>query len=497
MTTVSDSGAISGLEQTDKATMSAASDETVPLYVDLDGSLVRTDILVEAVFALLKLNPFYVFLLPVWLLRGKANLKHKVAERVELDVTLLPYHEAFLEYLGRQKAQGRTLVLATASNEKYARGIAEHLGLFADVLASDDKNNLSGRHKLARMIEQCSGGTFDYAANAKVDVDIWRKARRAILVSPEPGVQSAAARCAEVGEVFPCEPMQLRTYLRAIRLHQWTKNILVFLPLLAAHKMGDLGLLVQALMAFFAFGLCASSVYLLNDLVDLPVDRKHPRKRLRPFASGSLSVKHGLLIIPLLLIAAFGIAAFLPVEFFIVLSGYYVLTITYSFWLKRVVLVDVLVLASLYTVRVIGGAAAVSVMPSFWLLAFSMFLFLSLAMVKRCSELLELRANASADSRGRGYDDVDLDTLFSLGSSAGYMAVLVLALYINSSDVIAMYERPEAIWLLCPLLLYWISRVWVAVRRGKMHDDPVVFAIRDRVSQLVGLLSAVVLLFAV
>lgn len=467
------------------------------LFVDLDGSLLSSDILVESAFALLKQNLLYLFMFPVWLARGKANLKQQIADRVDLAVKDLPFNQAFLAYLRRQQEQGRKIGLATASNEKYAHCIAAHLQLFDVVLASDATTNLSGKNKLARIADCCGDGAFDYAGNGKEDVVVWKRARRAILVCPERGVERAAARCSEIETTFRSPNSRFRAWIRAIRLHQWAKNVLVFLPLLAAHEVHSPELVLQALIAFMAFGMCASSVYLLNDLTDLEADRRHPRKCLRPFAAGALSVKAGLVMIPALLAAAFAASLLLPIQFVIVLAGYYLVTMAYSFWLKRIVLVDVLVLAALYTIRVIGGAAAVLIMPSFWLLAFSMFLFLSLAMVKRCAELWELRQNDGKDGGTRGYEIVDLDTLFNLGSASGYMAVLVLALYINSNDVIKMYSRPEVIWLLCPLLLYWISRVWVAVRRGKMHDDPVVFAIRDKVSQLVGVLSALVLLLAV
>jgi 4-hydroxybenzoate polyprenyltransferase/phosphoserine phosphatase len=463
----------------------------VPLCVDLDGTLVRSDLLVESWFALLKCDPLAALLAPFWLYFGKARLKHEIAKRVDLDVRTLPYDGEFLDYLREQHRQGRRLVLATASNEKYAHEVARHLGIFASVVASDAQTNVCGAQK-QRMLTQTFGARgFDYAGNARADLAVCAEARQALWVSPQLGVGRAARMRFREPQRAPLQP-----YVRALRPHQWLKNLLVFVPLLAAHKFADVTLLVQASVAFVAFGLCASSVYLLNDLFDLPADRAHPRKRYRPFASGAASPKVGLLLVLALLLAAFGIAAALSAALLAVLAAYFVTTLAYSLWLKGKVIVDVLVLAALYTVRVLAGAAAVAIEPSFWLLAFSTFLFLSLAMVKRYAELLDLKSVGNSAAQGRGYQLMDLGTIQSQGVAAGYCAVVVLALYINSSDVPVHYTRPEVIWLLCPLLLYWISRMWQRAGLGAMHDDPIIFALNDRVSRWVGAASAIVVLAA-
>jgi 4-hydroxybenzoate polyprenyltransferase/phosphoserine phosphatase len=458
--------------------------EVRPLAVDLDGTLIRTDLLVESVFALLKRNIFFVFCLPFWLLKGKAALKHEIAARVDIDVGLLPYHGEFLDYLKDEHANGRKLILATASNEKFAQAIALHLGIFDDVLASSATVNLSGRRKLEQLQDKLGKSGFDYAANALVDIPLLENAGEALLVNPERGVKEAAERKRDITRIFDDRTGSvLGRYLKALRLQQWLKNLLVFIPLLMAHQISDPVMLGQALLAFFAFGLCASSVYLLNDLLDLPDDRLHPTKRHRPFAAGTISIVNGAMLVPALLIAAFVLAVALPVEFIGVLAFYYLITLAYSVLLKRAALVDVLTLASLYTIRIIAGAAAVSVVLSFWLLAFSMFLFLSLALVKRFTELLMSEQQERANTFGRGYSAGDLETLAQFGSTSAYMAVLVLALYINSEEVRALYEHPEVIWLLCPLLLYMVTRIWLLARRGRLHEDPVVFVIRDRRSQ--------------
>lgn len=468
-----------------------------PLCIDLDGTLIRSDILMESVFALLKLNIAYVFLLPIWLLKGKANIKHQIALRVDLDVTLLPFNEKLLAYVREQKAQGRRLILATASNIKYAEQINFHLGLFDDVLASDETTNLSGSKKSKRLVEAFGDQGFNYAGNEEVDLKIWRNASGAILVNVKPALRKKVEKVSTIIKEFNVKRNKLKTYIKAIRLHQWMKNLLIFVPLITAHKVLDYQLLLNGALAFLAFGLCASSVYLLNDLLDLPSDRKHPVKCERPLASGALPILNGILFIPILLILAFIVAAFLPVEFLIVLAFYYIVTMAYSFRLKSVSMVDVLTLAGLYTVRIIAGATAVSVTPSFWLLAFSMFLFLSLALVKRYTELLNMQKAGTKSVLGRGYYVSDIEGLAQFGSASGYLAVLVLALYINSSDVEVLYKHPEFIWLFCPLLLYWISRMWLMARRNELHEDPVLFAIRDRRSHWMGVLGFVIFWVAV
>jgi len=468
-----------------------------PLCVDLDGTLVHTDLLIESVFGLLKENPLNLFRLPGWLLKGKAHLKQQIADRVELDVSLLPYNRPLLNYLEDQKSRGRTLVLATATNIKYASQISMHLGLFKEVLASDARTNLSGDIKRHHLVRAFGEKGFDYAGNDDIDVAIWIHARQAILVDTSPGVRRQARDVAEVNREFCSRGSGLFQHLRSMRLHQWLKNLLVFIPLIMAHQVQQPQLLLLAVLAFLAFGLCASSVYLLNDLLDLDADRRHRTKRRRPLAAGTLPIMHGVLMIPILLFLAFCVALFLPAEFTWVLLSYYMVTLAYSLRLKQSPLTDVVVLAVLYTLRIIAGAAAVSTAPSFWLLAFSMFLFFSLALVKRFAELLGLtREQQPGIVAARGYRAEDLEGLAQSGITSGYLSVLVLALYINSEQVKALYTHPEFIWLLCPLLLYWIGRVWLLARRGEMQEDPVVFAIQDRRSLLIACTGVLILWLA-
>ncbi len=460
-------------------------DRLLPLAVDLDGTLVLGDTLYESLLILLRRNPLYLFLLPFWLLGGKAGFKRELSRRALPAPSDLLFNQALLEWL-RDQRDHRQLLLCTAADQRIADGIAGHLDLFDGVLASDGTNNLSGPGKAAALVERYGEQGFDYAGNERVDLAVWRHAHAAVVVNASPAVLAAATRVTTVDQVIaPKQGVGLQPWLRALRLHQWAKNLLVFVPLLTAHLLFEQDAVVRAMLAFLAFGLCASSAYVLNDLLDLAADRAHPRKCRRPFASGQLSVFSGLLLAPALLAAAFAVAILLPQRFVVTLAAYYLLTVLYSFRLKQIDTVDVVVLASLYTARIVAGAFALAVMLSFWLLAFSMFLFLSLALVKRYAELQQLRERGLEFAIGRGYRVEDLPMIGSLGTSAGYGSILVLAMYVNSNTSEALYRQPKYLWLICPLLLYWITRAWILAQRGRMHDDPLMFAIGDRVSIVV------------
>ncbi|MDP2621246.1 MAG: UbiA family prenyltransferase [Hyphomicrobiales bacterium] len=473
-----------------------SADKAICLCVDLDGTLIRSDSLAESFLALIAKNLFYCLLVPIWLLRGKAYLKRQIARRVDIEPSLLPYNEELLRYLKAEKASGRPLALATAADELHANAIAEHLGIFDAVFASDGDTNLSGSRKLDRLNAAFGVGNFDYAANSKVDLPIWQSAREAIIVNPHSGVQAQAAKVADVARVFDDRRGWFRQLVNALRLHQWVKNVLIFVPLVLDHRINEPGLLIQAFWAFCAFGFCASSVYILNDLVDIAADRKHQTKRRRPFASGRLPIALGTAMIPLLLAISLGFASLLPIEFLGGLGLYYLITLAYTFRLKRVQIIDVIVLAGLYTMRIIAGGLAVDVTPSFWLLSFSMFFFLSLALAKRYVELSAIQAQEMTKSHGRGYVAQDLETMAHFGINGGYIAILVLALYINSEDVTALYVHPEVIWLLCPIVLYLVSRIWLKARRNELHEDPVIFVLRDLRSQLLVAIGAILLWIA-
>jgi len=484
--------AVNAAENPDPSTLQ----RDLPLCVDLDGTLIRSDLLVESALGLLRRNPLYLLHFAGWLLRGKAHLKREIAHRTSIDVATLPYEPRVVDWL-RNETGGRLRVLCTASDHKFAEAVAAHVGGFDEVLASDGVRNLSGRNKADTLGERFGERGFDYAGNEARDLHVWKLARRAIVVNAPHGLAERAGRVSEVERVFERSAKPWRAWLRALRLHQWLKNLLVFLPLLTAHLMLAPAAVLHSTSAFFAFCLCSSGVYLLNDLLDLDADRQHPRKRLRPFAAGTLSLGAGLVVAPLLTLAAFALALAISKLFALALAAYYALTLAYSFALKRIAMLDTIVLAGLYTIRIIAGTLALRIGVSFWLLAFSMFLFLSLAMIKRYTELRGLLRNGDSRSAGRGYSVDDLPLVQSLGGASGYLAVLVLALYINSTASELLYRHPAVLWLLCPLLLYWISRAWLIAHRGDMHDDPVVFAVSDRTSRLVLALAIIIVIGAI
>lgn len=465
-----------------------------PLVIDLDGTLLRSDLLLETGLVYFKTHPARLLQPLIWLMQGKATLKDRLARATQIDVTLLPYDSEVIQFIQSERAKGRRLVLATASHDTLAKRIADHLQLFDDVIASDGKHNLSAQRKRDALINNYGEHGFDYVGNSHDDLPVLDAARRAYLVNPEPGVERRSRNLGNVEMVFRTHRGVARNWMRALRLHQWMKNLLIFIPLLAAHQLNQIALLWEGLLAFFCYGLCTSSVYLLNDLLDLDDDRHHTIKRHRPFAAGNLSIKSGLITLTLLLACAFiGSAWLLPIKFVEVLVVYYVLTLSYSMLIKHWMVIDVILLGSLYTIRVIAGAAVFDIPLSFWLLAFSLFLFLSLALVKRCIELRHaLDHGHKGKASGRGYYPDDLPILSALGAASGYMAVLVLALYIHDPSTMSLYSHPEIIWPACPLLLFWVSRVWMLTHRGLMDEDPVIFAIRDHASLVVGALLTVV-----
>ncbi len=460
-------------------------DADLPLCVDLDGTLIRTDMLFEALCLLVRRMPLVIFLLPFWLYRGKAYMKARIAEKVTPDAALLPYNKDVLDWLLREKLNGRSIILATASHQSYAQSVAQHLGLFDGVEASDDSTNLRSQTKADRLTHEFGEYGFDYVGNSRADYSVWEKARNAYVVGDEPAAQKYLTRlnAYRIEKPAPVVP-RWKLWFKAIRVHQWLKNTLLFVPSILASRYFELDTLVNLGLAFIAFSFCASSVYLTNDLVDIEVDRKHPTKRNRPIASGQLSVPDAVLGALALLCCSTWIALLLPMQFSLILLLYFVITCGYSLILKRLLLIDVLTLAGLFTIRVLAGAAAVGGELSTWLLAFCMFFFLSLALVKRFVELDGRQDEAGRLHTGRGYQSRDLETLSQGGMASGFAAVVVLALFIDSPQITENYARPEVIWLVCPLVLYLIFRIWILARRKEMNDDPVVFLMTDWRSQI-------------
>jgi 4-hydroxybenzoate polyprenyltransferase/phosphoserine phosphatase len=470
--------------------------QSVPLAVDLDGTLIKTDLLVEALFALIKRNPLYLVKVVFWLLRGRACLKRETARRIALDAGTLPYRPDLLDYLKAQHSLGRKLVLATGSNEQMANCVADYLRIFDGVIASDGTDNLSGRRKLHRLVGEFGAKMFDYAGNNRGDLPVWSSARRAIVVNGSAALCRKVAGVCEVERVFERTADPFAAYLRALRPYQWLKNILVFVPPFVGGALGIRPLFRES-AAFLAFSLCASSLYLINDLIDLNPDRRHPHKRERPFASGELSPLWGLLTSPVLLALSFLLGALLlPLSFLATLAVYCALDLVYSLWLKQVALLDVIILAGFYTLRLIAGSTAIAQWPSPWLLAFSTFLFVSLALVKRYGELAVMGLVDGQRARARAYWYEDKDLLASMGIGSGYLAVLVLVIYISTGQAEIHYSRHQFVWLLCPTLLYWISHVWLSAHRCQMCDDPLVFTLSDTASRAAMVVVVVLVLLA-
>ena len=465
----------------------------LPLVVDLDGTLIRTDMLHESALRILRDKPLDVLFIPYWLSQGKAVLKRNLSNRTDFDPSSLPYNQELLDWLKQQRIQGRRLILCTATDHAIAQAISNYLGIFDEVMASDGTTNLAGKHKAQALVQRFGHAGFDYAGNSRADLAVWQYARQAIVVNASGKVTQRAGEICEVEHIFPSPSSSLSTWRRVLRVHQWMKNGLLFVPLLAAHQIANTEAWLALTLAFLSFSLCASSVYIVNDLLDLESDRQHPRKRNRPFASGLVPASVGVALAPLLLLGSFALAQYVGGHFILWLLFYFVLTCAYSWRLKSLMLLDCLTLAMLYTLRIVAGAAAMSMGLSFWLLAFSVFLFLSLAFVKRYAELEVQLLQGNQKAHGRGYYTSDASLLQTMGITSGYAAVIVLAFYLNSEAVITLYKTPEIIWGTVPVMLFWISWMWMKAHRGEMHDDPLVFAVKDKASLLAGVVFAAIL----
>ncbi|MEF2553012.1 UbiA family prenyltransferase [Aurantimonas sp. A2-1-M11] len=476
--------------------MDARSPQTeTTIFVDLDGTLIRSDLLWETLFLAARQKPQIMLQVPGWAAAGKARLKAELARAVDFDPALLPYREEVVERLRRARAEGRRIVLATGANEKLAHAVADHLGLFDAVMSSCDAVNLTAQRKLERILDDCGEHGFDYVGNSHEDICLLERASEATVVAPD---RAAAKWQKRTGSQHLDDAGgQLRPALKAMRPHQWMKNVLIFVPMVLTHEFFNIQMLVGAMLAFVSFSFAASAVYILNDLLDLTADRRHRSKRNRPFARGALAIPMGIKLAVGLLATAIGIGFFLP-DYYLAVLGLYLLTTTaYSFALKRMLLIDVITLAGLYTMRIVAGSEASGVETSFWLLAFSLFFFLSLALVKRFTELQDFGVGAGRATTGRGYVGADLETLSQVGLASGFASVLVLALYIDSMEGAEQYTEPFLVWPLCPLVLYIIVRIWILARRDQMHDDPVVFIMSDWRSQvMIGLGGALFLLAA-
>ena len=472
--------------------------EQYPLFVDLDGTLVSTDTLWESCLLFIKRYPFQLWLLIIWLFHGKAYFKEQLAMKVTPKAEILPYRAEVIEYISNAKASKRDVYLITAANQRIADSISKFHNIFTATIGSISKLNLKGKNKLDAIQSIIGTKNFDYIGDSKTEIIIWRAAHTAIISNGSYRRVNQLNKDHDKIIVLPDRGENIfRQWLMALRVHQWSKNMLLFLVLFMSHRILDLNLFKQVLIAFFSFSLSASAVYIFNDLFDLEADRKHPTKKNRPFASGQLSVVNGILAIPILLIIGFLLAInLLPNIFTVALIIYLITTTSYSLYLKEKLFIDVIILGALYTLRVLAGGLAVGIEVSSWLLGFSLFFFLSLAFMKRYADLLFIKNNNQEELFGRGYSVIDLDLVQKFGITSGFVSLLILSLYINGAQITELYKQPNLIWLTIPILLYWLMRMWLVAHHGKMTDDPIVFAIKDRSSYAMFLIIIIILIIA-
>jgi len=468
----------------------------VPLVVDVDGTLVATDLTQEAALQFVATYPQLAFRIPLWLSGGKSNFKIQLANRVNPGIESVPLRQEVLALIRNAQATGRPVYLASASDRRYIEELAARIGGIAGVFGTEPGLNLAGNAKADRLVAAFGAKGYDYIGDMPIDFAVWRTAHKPLVVAHSAGFAAKVLKSFPEAEIVAYVRPTLRSYVAALRMHQWAKNVLVFLPMIAGHRF-DINTIVATLLGFLCFCFAASSAYVINDLLDLPGDRDNVRKSLRPFAAGKIPITGGLGLAALLMASAFALSLLLPWRFAGILSIYVACTLGYSLILKRKLVIDVIMLGGLYTLRVYGGLAAINTHQTQWLLMFSLFLFLSLAIVKRCSELVANRAVGRTAAMGRGYRVEDLNILLPLGAAAGYGSVFVVTLYLSSPEMAALYTHPNRLWLMCPLLLYWISRVLLKANRGDIHDDPVIFALTDRISWITGACVAAVIAMSI
>jgi 4-hydroxybenzoate polyprenyltransferase len=466
----------------------------LPLCVDLDGTLINSNLLWECIIQLFKSDPFCLLLVPFWLLvGGRPNLKRQLARRSRLEPEKILYNRELLEFLQTEHERGRKIILVTAADQQLAEDIAAHTGVFDEVHGTSGGQNLKGRTKADFLRTAFGDRGFEYAGDSFSDMHIWRAASAAYVV----GTKSTAERAASVTELlrwFPRKNGDLTCWSRAIRIRHWSKNLLMLAPLLLAHRFSCHSLLLT-LVGMALFGLCSSGIYILNDLLDLHSDRAHPWNSGRPFASGQLSICSGIMMSLFLLGTSLGLGALaVNGRFAGALALYAVTASMYSMRLKRMVIFDVFVLSSFYTFRIWAGALITDVPLSQWFMGFSLFFFLSLAMAKRYSELVHASELADSGNSGRSYRASDRELLMNIGMASCFSAIVILSLYVHSNEVMALYQRPGLLLLMCPLILYWACRIWLKAHRGELNEDPINLAISDPVSYYVAAAGLLVML---
>lgn len=467
--------------------MSDISNKNTMLAVDLDGTLLNSDMLLETFWNAASQDWGSAIGAVRALSKGKAALKAELTEASNVDVTTLPYNTDVLDYIASWKADGGKVALVTATNQKIADDIAAHLGIFDAVHGSTDDTNLKGETKAAFLTETYGAQGFAYMGDTDADLPVWAAATEIVTVNAPKALRGKAEALSGDITHLGRDSIDIKPYIKALRPHQWVKNILVFVPIFLAHQL-DMVTLFMGLLGFVAFSLTASSVYVINDLLDLDADRVHPRKCKRPFAAGAVPIRHGTGMAAAFLGAGALLSLIVGPVFLLVLALYFAATTGYSFYFKRRMVIDICVLSGLYTMRIIAGGVAAGIGLSVWLLAFSVFFFFALAAIKRQAELVDNAKAGKLAPSGRGYRVDDLAIVSQMSIASGYVSVMVLALYINSPSVSLLYGSPPVLWGICLVLLFWLSWVAMVTHRGEMHDDPIVYAVKDRISRICGFL---------
>lgn len=471
----------------------------LPLCVDLDNTLVHTNTLVETIVGALRKNPAWVFLIPLWALRGQAYLWSRLVVAFQPSASTLPYAEPVVELVKREAATGRPLVLTTGAHEIVARSVASHLGQFTTVLATNGSVHLVGSAKAAALQSRYGQNGFDYVGDSREDMAVFRICRKAYVASASPALARELQR-ANIAATFlypDGSPRRWSGFLAAIRPKQWVKNVLVFVPLLLGHRFADPQGLINTIATCALLCLASSAVYLLNDIFDVEVDRQHHSKRRRPFASGRLPIEWGGVAAIVLASLSVGLGWLVSPSVSIGLASYLAGTMLYSLWLKKLLIVDMILLASFYVFRVYLGSVATGIRISSWTALFCLFIFSGLAALKRYSELHNRVQQTTSSPNRRAYLLEDAMPLLSIGTSSFAGATVALGLYLGSPEVRGLYRTPDLLWLLCPILLGWTGRLWILGHRGELGDeDPVAFALRDRWSHVALLVAGLFFLLA-
>ena len=472
-----------------------------PLVVDLDGTLIKTDLLWEAINSLVLRNPLNLLKIIRWALLGKSYLKFKIASQEPIKIDSLPFNNNLIKYLKLKKAEGRLVVLCTGSDQRWANLVANHLDVFDASYGSSQSRNLCGENKKLFLISLYGEFGYDYIGNSIADIEPWSKASTKFLIGQHKKILQKLQALDNFGGCFEIENRNKLISIIALgRPIQWSKNLLIFIPLFGAHLYASWGLLSLVITAFLIFNMATWGIYALNDLFDINEDRLHPIKKGRPIASGALSIPAAWTALPVLIMSPLFFAFhLLPFEFFLCLLAYMIVASLYSRFIKKIVLFDVFTLSFLYIIRIISGAYAIDIDVSFWLLTFSFFFFLNLALLKRSSELkMTLRISKRQLIPGRGYIPNDILIISCMGIASGYISSLVLALYIQDPQIVQLYTSPRVLWLCSPLLLLWISRIWLLAIRsnGLLTADPVSFTVSDRISLITGIIFIAIFIVA-